>query len=775
VIVVLAVIVAAFLAFGGSGGTSTGSAALAQYPPARPAAADFGTNPAQQGRGIFQSVSGVAASAGTVVAVGSETGQWIPRAQFLVSVDGGHSWRLAAVRAAGGAAPSPADQPHLVAGGPGGWLALGSGASWTSPNGRIWTLAAGGGIAPLLAGDRVLALARTGSGFLAVGENVPGGKAASSPVAWTSPNGLNWQRLNAAKLHLPAPGGSVLNIGGVAARGSDAIIDGEIVSTHGKGRHRTTSRSLGVWQSGNDGASWVSGHLPLGSGVKNWIDGIAATGSGFVAIRPGSTKRTGSDAVAYVSPGGAYWTRAAAITAGKKANLQVTMVGGSDQGVAVSGRVADGTRVAYVSTNGSSWGSVANVGGSAESLAGVTVTTGGTVVAGGSTGAGSQGQQPYLVLAGAHASTVSFAGIAGATGPSLDVTGIVVAGGRQIAVGTANGFPAIWSARSSGHWTPISSAALVRPGLAALTDVVHGPSGWLAVGGVVAAAPGHPIIVGSADGASWQAADGESAFAGPGITVRQAAAGRSGYVIVGQQVIPARTIRKTTVRRGHKKVIRQVIPSRTVAAAWWSAGLTGWTTAGGDLAGSSPRQMTAVTTGGPGFVAVGSVGKAPAVWTSTDGKQWQLIQLGPPGGASAAALQDVAAHGKVIVATGTQTTPTGTTPFAEYSTDGGTLWQPAPLTAPGGSAAITALTTAGKGFVAAGTVGQPGNQRVVVWSMTGGTSWKAHEPTGAGLSGLGSQAITALTASGPVLTGVGYTATPKGEQATLWKASAGPG
>ena len=105
VIAILGLVAVGFLAFGGSGGASARparTAAVAQYPPARLAGADFGTDPGHPARGIFQSVSAVAAAGGTIVAVGSLTGQWIPRAQFLVSADGGHSWRLAPVRAPGG-------------------------------------------------------------------------------------------------------------------------------------------------------------------------------------------------------------------------------------------------------------------------------------------------------------------------------------------------------------------------------------------------------------------------------------------------------------------------------------------------------------------------------------------------------------------------------------------------------------------------------------------------------------------------------------------------
>ena len=81
----------------------------------------------------------------------------------------------------------------------------------------------------------------------------------------------------------------------------------------------------------------------------------------------------------------------------------------------------------------------------------------------------------------------------------------------------------------------------------------------------------------------------------------------------------------------------------------------------------------------------------------------------------------------------------------------------------------------GRGFEAAGTVGRPGNQRVIVWSSRDGIGWHAREPAGTGLSDWGAQAITALTSSGSLVTGVGYVATPGAEQPTLWRAAAASG
>ncbi|MGH3158285.1 MAG: hypothetical protein ACRDNF_17170, partial [Streptosporangiaceae bacterium] len=387
----LVIVVVAALAAGGIelfGRTTHPAVAGPAYPPAT-LTTGFATNAAQSGRNIFQAVNAVAESGGTVVAAGSQSGQWLPRTQFLVSTNAGRTWRLATVQAPSGTAAataSPVIAPQFIAHGANGWAALGVGASWASPDGTLWTPAAG--TFPLRAGDQVAALAGTSKGFLAVGDNVPKGNAgARNPVMWTSPNGLNWQRLGASQLGLA---GHVLRISGIAAHGSDVLIYGSTLTTvhktvgKGKGKRTSTSTSVttAVWQSSDGGSTWSSSNLPLRSGMVNTVSAVAADGSGFVAVRPASSKSTGPDAAVFTSPNGTSWTDAGTITASKSANLKITTVNGSDQGLVAVGQDSTG-RVVYVSTNGSSWQPVTGLN-PAQTLAGITVAAGGTVIAGGS-------------------------------------------------------------------------------------------------------------------------------------------------------------------------------------------------------------------------------------------------------------------------------------------------------------------------------------------------------------------------------------------------------
>jgi hypothetical protein len=628
--------------------------------------------------------------------------------------------------------------------------------------------------------DRVLALARTPSGFLAAGEHAPGGTVASSPVIWTSPDGLSWQRLDARQLGLAAGGGRVLRISFAASHGGDTVIGGVIARTSvtqvGKKRQQVTAYSTGIWRSASGQTTWAAATVPVSNGAQDWIDGLAADGSGFVAIRAGATLGNGTAGVAYVSSDGSSWTYGGTITAAKTANLKITGVAGSDAGIVASGQVAGGSLVAYVSHDGRSWQPTAVLGSaSAESVSGATIVPGGTVIAAGASAGDPVSQRPFLALAGAQRGIVNvdLGSVAGAAEPEVAVTGVAVGGGKLVAVGSAGGYPAVWSSTGSGAWSRGSGAApgvLQRPGLQGLDNVAHGAAGWLAVGGVSGGTSQHPVVVTSADGLSWQAADGEGTFAAPGTFTAQAAAGPAGYVIVGEQALPAQT------RISRKQ--RQVIPGRTVAAAWWSAGLSGWARAGdagnGDLDGpGGPRQMVAVTASGRGFVAVGSAGGRPAAWTSADGRRWRAVGVPLPAGASGGTLEEIAARGSGVVAAGMA----GAVPFAVVSGDGGTTWRAATLGTPGGAAvspmSVTALVAAGTGFTMAGTSGSAGNTDVVLWSSADGNAWKASTPPGTGLSGPGVQEITALTASGSALTGAGFTATPLGEQPTLWKTLSG--
>jgi hypothetical protein len=322
-----------------------------------------------------------------------------------------------------------------------------------------------------------------------------------------------------------------------------------------------------------------------------------------------------------------------------------------------------------------------------------------------------------------------FSGYPGQQGTVL-VNSIASAGATQLAVGGADGHPAIWHRGQDGAWSLVSAAPAVyaRPGVESLTSVAYGRAGWIAVGDVVSGAAQHPVVLTSADGVTWQAIDGDSAFAGSGVYVSGVAASGNGYVIVG----------------------RQVNGGRTFAAMWWSADLRNWIRGynghlDGRLDSSAVHAVTAVATG---YVAAGTHGNRQAIWISRDGQQWSPYDVPVPKGATSASLRFVAVNGTRVVAAGSAVTPAGNIPIVVVSEDGGQHWNHVVLSAPDGLGTVTALTAAGAGFVAAGQVGQAGAQHAVAWGSPDGSSWSAATPIGAG-----ADQVTALGSSGGTVTG----------------------
>ena len=732
------------------------------FPPASPAGSQFAA--AAGGRGISQTLGRVTSDGPEIVAVGSQAGARIARAQFFVSLDDGRTWSTGSVHAVGGGPPPPGYAATFVAGGQGAWVAVGPESVWTSADGQSWTLSSTAGL-PLRPGDRIDVLSRTAAGFIAAGTNVPGGdQAHAGPVVFLSANGTAWQRLGAAQLRLPAGRGAgltyrALDIRYAAAYRNQILIAGGVAATKmtGPGGRAVTVRTSAAWLSHDGGTTWAlavpPGVAPAGHGARAQIGGEAATGDGFVLVRPARVGARPAVDV-YRSPNGTTWTFAA--TLGTPDGFVAGMAGGGPDGAAVTGQ-AGRALTAFSSPDGASWRRAPVYGRPAsQQTTGVAVATGGVVVTAGTTTNDPDSRQPLITVLGPQAvpDHVDVAAIAGAADPQLAVNGIAAANGRQVAVGSANGYPAAWTSADGGSsWARAAGqppAALNRPGVQQLTSVTYGPAGWLAVGGVTAVAAPHPVVVGSANGTAWQAADGEAAFSQPGLFTEQAAAGPGGYVIVGYRVVSG----------------------RVVAAAWWSAGLAGWQRAvGTPRPGPDATQMLAVTATRHGVAAVGSAADQAAAWTSSDGRIWHQLSLPLPVGATRAVLQQVASHGRVVAAVGTALITTGLqVPFAASSSDGGVTWSESALPVPAGRAFVTALAAVGQGFVATGTFGAtPGHQDVVVWTSADGSAWTAVTPAGQGLTGPGIQAITALAASGSTLAGVGFTASPAGEQPVFWQ------
>ena len=575
---------------GSRGGSA--SRALGAGTSARP----FGTYPGEQGRGVLQTISRIAASGGTIVTTGAQVSDGVVRQQFFASADGGASWRLAPVRAPGGGQPPLGYAATRLAGGPKGWVAIGTAAPeaiWTSTDGLSWTLAARHGIAPQQPSDQIWVLTATAQGFLAAGQaRGPGGR--PQAVIWTSRDGVAWQRMTAAQAGLAG----AQNISYAASAGQDTVISGTLASG-----------AAATWLSTDGGSTWTPVTVPAGHDAGTTISGLASDGSGLIAVRPGPA----GGGIAYFSPNGLTWQYAA--TVGAPGGFTPQVVKGGADGFVVTGTDAAGNYVAYASSGaGTTWRLTGLLGPAAgyASAPAATVAPGGTVIAAGSTRASKVSQQAVVLAAspGGAVRPVPLDGIPGATVPEVAVRSMAAAGGQQVAVGSADGYPAIWRKAPGGAWRLVSSLSLVsaEPGLTALTSVTHGV-GRLARRG--RARPGRLHLRGRHHLAArprrspptWPAWSASPAAAGPARLRHRRQAGRARRRLRRRRVVVTRPGPRT---RAHDV---------------------------NDTAGSS--QVLAVAADAHGFISAGSHDGQPAVWTTTDGRTWTTTVLPLPPGPAA--------------------------------------------------------------------------------------------------------------------------------------------
>ena len=589
-------------------------------------------------------------------------------------------------------------------------------------------------------------------------------------MVWLSATGTSWQRAGGAQLGLPVAAGTrVLAITHAASNGTVIVLSGTVQTPAGQ--------ASAAWRSADGGGSWAAVTIPQATGAAATIAGIAPLRDGFVAVRPASVGGV-TGALVYTSPDGAAWTQSAQVTTANGAALAVGQVTGGPTGAVIEGS-ADGFIIAFLSTDGATWLGTDPIGSqSSEQVGGVALTSAMQAVvvgssAGGGAGAGSSAasaSQPTLTLIGARGGPdqVVVAAIPGVIQPEIAVNAVAASGATQVAAGSADGLPGSVVLPGRRVHLGARDRSGIHPGWGTAAHRGCAWPRWMGSGrrsreqrsSGTTPAPGHPVVVVSADDRDWAAQDGTPAFGAPGL-ITSAVAARGGsagseYAIVGWQATD-----------GH-----------STGMAWYSAGLTGWQSAVVSATGGN-SQLNAVTATSSGFVSVGSSGTRPAAWLSGNGNAWRQLTLALPAGAVSASLSFVAANGVAIAAAGTEVTAAGgQIPFAAVSSDGGSTWAEAPLPAPSAAQVltVTALTAAGPGFVATGTFGSPGDQDVVIWShvpaeggdMATGT-WTAAAPDGYGLSGAGVQAITALAVAGATLTGAGFTATFASEGPTIWQ------
>jgi len=202
------------------------------------------------------------------------------------------------------------------------------------------------------------------------------------------------------------------------------------------------------------------------------------------------------------------------------------------------------------------------------------------------------------------------------------------------------------------------------------------------------------------------------------------------------------------------------------AAVWTSSDGITWTRVPHDDAVFGNSGMSAVTAGGPGLVAVGD----DHVWTSPDGITWtRVADVGEEFNAGA-----VITGGPGLVMVGTTFSADsegeeGSLDAIVWTSQDGITWSRVPYDeAIFGDAEMWGVTAGDSGLVAVGRGGFSGDDLdAVVWTSPDGITWSRVANDEAIFGGEGEQAMSSVTADGRGLVAVGWDEA-SGDNAAVW-------
>ncbi|MFC7647864.1 hypothetical protein ACFQX6_50770 [Streptosporangium lutulentum] len=304
------------------------------------------------GDGSNQVLNAVASVGSVMVAVGSDTTSPVPRPLFLFSPDAGTTWRLGKVTGPAGYETGPTTVGR-VAGGDGRWLAAGNdtlGAErglWTSADGYNWSAVDPGALGAFGAGDKIMDLARTSSGFVAVG-TVMLADGTNGAVAWVSPDGREWTRVETSEIGMPD---KVRGIKAVVAKG-DAV-----VALADPAQGQSTSVIL---RSPDGGKSWLRTGAAL-SDVIPEPGALAVAADGFVLV-PTQQRSDKGEVRVYCSAEGVDWAGCGTITGLARDGSGVKRLASSSAGVAAVAESGFEHYAVYTSEDGRDWNKSTDLG-----------------------------------------------------------------------------------------------------------------------------------------------------------------------------------------------------------------------------------------------------------------------------------------------------------------------------------------------------------------------------------------------------------------------------
>ncbi|MFI6176736.1 hypothetical protein ACIA8R_14495 [Nonomuraea sp. NPDC051191] len=697
---------------------------------------DLFTVPAA-GVGTDQKLNDLVSVGRAVVAVGSDTTSPTPRPLFLFSPDAGRHWQLGQV--SGASTPTV----QRVVGGDGRWLASGGdGPSgerglWTSTDGFSWTTVDPAGMAAFRPGDQVHDIARTASGFVAVGATA--GEGGPGPAAWRSSDGRSWERVETRGL-------DVQELRAVVAKGDTVVAVGRPADGGG-------SRVL---RSSDGGGRWQATGFQLPEAEPR-TGTVAVLPERFVLV-PTRQRTVDGDVRVYCSPTGAQWSQCGSIGGLSGESPGVESLVSYRSGVAAIYQATLGKYSVLTSADGRGWAKRADLGDlSGATLRGFTISDGGTLFAGGDQAASDVDNQLVLMTAPPRgaASRVQLGQVEGLTRVSRETTRLAAAGGRYVAVGSASGDAGLWTIRNWQRW---KSMSLGGPGRQILEDVAHGGRGWLAAGSTQTnLAVTDPLLVTSEDGETWRRVPVSGDLARdrdqPYLDTHAVAAGKKGYVLAGES---------------HDQA------GSAAAAMWFTPDLRKFTRSKKlPQGGSGVRVHDVIATQG-GYVAVGGSGsgdrESSVVWFSDDGVNWTARKRLTPPDATSAGLRQVTTYHDKLVAIGTAVTNGSRRAFSAVSDDDGESWTTAWLPADQ-AAAVHDLAAADQGLVAVGWHGTPGEGDSAAWVSQDGLSWNRMSLTRDRLAGPGMQALTAVAVSGTEVVALGRSTTYDTDHLILWTSS----
>ncbi|HUR08647.1 MAG TPA: hypothetical protein VM347_39335, partial [Nonomuraea sp.] len=391
------------------------------------------------GDGSDQKLNDMTSVGRAVVAVGSDTTSPTPRPLFLFSPDSGKTWQLGQV--SGASTPTV----QRVVGGAGRWLASGGDGVggerglWTSTDGFSWSAVNQSDLSVFRNGDLISGIARTSSGFVAVGRTTLGGGGGTQSAAWQSPDGRAWERVDTSGLN-------VRELKAVVAKGDTVVAIAE--SGQGDGSR--------VVRSSDGGATYRATEFQLPEATTG--SSVAVLPKQFVLVPTRQRTITG-DVRVYCSPTGAQWAQCGSIRGLSGTSPGIDSLISYPSGIAAVSQANLGKYSILTSSDGRGWAKRTDLGNlPGATLRGFTISDAGTLFAGGDQATADVENQLVLMTAPPRgdATRIRLAGVDGLSRIARQTTRLAGHDGRYVAVGSASGDAGIWTSLNWKSWTSMS-------------------------------------------------------------------------------------------------------------------------------------------------------------------------------------------------------------------------------------------------------------------------------------------------------------------------------